>query len=448
MLHFKRCISLTQYISKPSHYCRYFTTAKQTSVQSDFDLTSGSISKIDPEINNVIESEKSRLKESILLSPTSNYASRPVLDTLQTVLQNKYSEGYPHARYYGGNQNVDNAEELTQERALKLFNLDPQQWKVNVQPLGSYNAIFEVLTALISPASRIMTPFNNQISFPKSAINKFFNILKYDQYTNLSDLANNYKPHLIISGNGIDSPYNKFDYKSISSISKSINAFHLCDISDIAGLIVTDLLPSPFQYSDVVVCTPFPSLRGPRGAAMIFYRPEFVSRIDGAVFPGHQGGPHNHAISAMATCLKMAMSDEFIGYQNRVLSNAKCMENILNNKGWKDMDIIGNNGHCVIVRGKNKECINGMCLYEIANDVNMEVFYDENMNEFRLSSNAMSTRGLGEKEFEKIIDFFDNVKVLSQNVANNGKDKCEKDINGLKSEIINFAKQFPVIGIE
>ncbi len=116
-----------------------------------------------------------------------------------------------------------------------------------------------------------MTPFNTQISSPKSAINKFFNLLKYD-HTNVSELADNYKPNLIISGNGMDAPYNTFDYKAIASIAKANNAFHLCDISDIAGLIAADLMTSPFEHADVVVCTPFPTLRGPRGAAMIFSR--------------------------------------------------------------------------------------------------------------------------------------------------------------------------------
>ena len=262
-------------IPRRTRTIRCFSTLKQisnTSVINDIKLTSTRMEINDIEIDNIIKFEKLREKESILLSPTSNYTSQCVLDTLQTVLQNKYSEGYPHARYYGGNENVDDAEELTQKRALQLFNLDENKWKVNVQPLGGYNAIFQVLTALISPFSKIMSPKNNKISQTGSGIDKYFNILKYDENT-LSDLVNNFLPNLIISGNGIDSSFNNYnDYQLINKISNDINCYHLCDISDIAGPIAANLVQSPFEFCDVVVCSPFATLRGPRGAAMIFYR--------------------------------------------------------------------------------------------------------------------------------------------------------------------------------
>ena len=253
---------------------RYFSTAQATvpSITDDLKLTSEQLHIIDPEINAMIEAEKQRQRESILLSPSSNYASRSVLDTLQTVLQNKYSEGYPRARYYGGNENVDDAEELTQARALKLFGLDASKWKANVQSLGGHNAIFSTLTAFIAPSSRIMTPFNNQISAKHSALRRFFNLLQYEQNT-LSELASNYKPNVIISGNGVDAPFHgQWDYEFIGKIAKSTECFHICDISDSAGLIAADLSPSPFEFADAVICSPFSTLRGPRGATMIFYR--------------------------------------------------------------------------------------------------------------------------------------------------------------------------------
>lgn len=435
----------------------FATTAKKvstpsTSVLADFKMTAGNMQQTDEEIYTMIETESCRQKESILLSPTSNYTSRSVLDTLQTVLQNKYSEGYPGARYYGGNENVDDAELLTQKRALQLFNLNESEWNVNVQPLGGYNALFQVLTALILPSSKIMTPSNNSISQKQSSINKFFNILKYDNNdideNKFKDLINNYSPNLIISGNGVDSSFNNFtlsDYKFIYKICHN-KCYHICDISDNAGLIATNLNESPFEFCDVVICSPFATLRGPRGSGMIFYRTELSSKIDSAVFPGHQGGPHNHTISAMATCLKMAKTNEFYEYQNRCIKNAEIMKNqlLLNNYKNIDVRLNSNNKTCIGIKGLNNMDI----IYDIANKVNMEIFYDKINNEFRISSNAMTTRGLDANDFNTVIDLFNNVNTLSINIKENGYDKCENDINSLKTEIGSFAKQFPLIGVD
>merc|ERR1719273_2883605 len=368
MLRFSGCTALRQLASRPS---RCLSTAQATSsaVADDLKLTAGSMESQDPEVFNMIEAEKVRERESILLSPACNYAPRSVLDTLQTVLQNKYSEGYPRARYYGGNENVDDAEELTQQRALALFHLDPAEWKCNVQPLGGYNALFEVFTALIAPSSRVMTPMHCAMSEDTSGVGRFFNVLKYDS-SSLDSLATNYKPHLIVSGNGVDAPFNngggQWDYASIGRVAKEVNAYHLCDISDSAGLVAANLAPSPFASADAVVCSPFSTLRGPRGAAMIFYRSAFASNVDGAVFPGHQGGPHNHAISAMATSLRMAQSEEFRGYQERVRDNAQAMEGALRERGFS---VLGNGGHCVAVRGlQNRDSFRG-----VADRVNMQM---------------------------------------------------------------------------
>ena len=249
-----------------------------------------------------------------------------------------------------------------------------------------------------------------------------------------SELMNNYLPNLIISGNGVDASFNNFtinDYKYIHKISKSLNCYHLCDISDSAGLIAANLCESPFEYADVVTCSPFATLRGPRGAAMIIYRSELSSKIDNAVFPGHQGGPHNHTISAMATSLKMAKTDEFVGYQSRCIQNAKIIEESLKYKYNKK---IIKNGTCVGIQAINDDMDN---LYDILNQVNINVFYDKMHNQFRISSNAMTTRGLDSNHFSKIIDLFDDTNNLSQKVKQNGLDKCQNDINALKTEIAN-----------
>jgi len=398
----------------------------------------------DPEIYELIEAEKVRQRESILLSPASNYASRSVLDTLQTVLQNKYSEGYPRARYYGGNENVDDAEELTQKRALQLFGLNDAEWKCNVQPQGSFNSILEVLTALTQPHAKIMTPAFHAVSEQKSAVNKFYNILKYDA-SNLSALAQNYTPQLILSGNGVDAAFdNCTDYALIAQVAKSVNAYHACDISDMAGLIAAKLMPSPFEHADVVLCSPFATLRGPRGAAIIFYRSGLSSKIDGAVFPGHQGGPHNHAISAMAAALKMAHTNEFVGYQTRVVENAQCMEDALRKKQYGGVEILSNGGHCLALRGLP----NAEGLQKLGKQVNMELFYDAQSTELRISSNAMTTRGLKTSDFQRVIDFFDQLKELSDKVQKNGTEKCQDSMKALKTEVATFAKEFPLVGVD
>merc|ERR1719499_16044 len=221
----------------------------------------------------------------------------------------------------------------------------------------------------------------------------------------------------------------------IQTVAKKVGAYHLCDISDSAGLIASELAPSPFDSADAVVCSPFATLRGPRGAAMIFYRSAFASNVDGAVFPGHQGGPHNHAISAMATSLKMAQSEEFKGYQQRVQENANTMESALKEKGWDNVHVLGNNGHCVGIRGmQNMDTFHG-----VADKVNIQMLHDTVNGEVRMSSNAMTTRGMDTEEFKSIIDRMDDIKALSDKVAQHGYDACNQDISALKRDIAGFA---------
>lgn len=417
-------------------------------ITDDQVMTSASMQALDPEVHGIIEASKVRARETVLLSPDANYASRSVLDTLQTVLQNKYSEGYPRARYYGGNENVDDAEELAQQRALELFNLDPSEWKVNVQPLGNFISLFEVLTALVPPKSRIMAPYRNTATSSTSGVARFFNLLRYDT-DSLDSLATNYQPSLIISGNGVDAAFCNGDgrwyYAKVADVAQSVNAFHACDISDVAGLIAAGLAPSPFEHCDAVICSPFASLRGPRGAAMIFSRSAIAGRVDGAVFPGHQGGPHNHAISAMATSLKMARTDEFAEYQRRAVRNAEAMYAALTKKVFLgDAVVVANGGHCVGVSGMRDADV--FC--DVAEQVNVGVLYDSDASGVRLSSNAMSTRGCDEKDFAMMVNQLEAVAGIAQNVKEFGHDKSASEIAALKTEIGEFAKQFPLVGVD
>jgi len=177
---------------------------------------------------------------------------------------------------------------------------------------------------------------------------------------------------------------------------------------------------------------------------MIFYKSAFASNVDGAVFPGHQGGPHNHAISAMATSLKMAQTAEFRGYQERVRQNAKAMESALREKGWDKVEVRGNGGHCVAVRGlQNMDTFRG-----VADRVNMQMLHDAVNGEVRVSSNAMTTRGMDAAQFGNVVDRMADVKALSEKAAQHGMDACGQDISALNTDIATFAKQFPLTGID
>lgn len=186
----------------------------------------------------------------------SRAAIRTATTAQRTLSRNPYSEGYLRARYYGGSENVDDAEELAQRRALERFKRGSAEWSVNLQPLGTFLSIFEALTALIAPKSRVMAPTLNTATSADSGVARFFHLLRFDECS-LAALADNYRPNLILSGNGVDAPFNnadgRWDYARVSQVAQEVGAYHVCDISDVAGLIAVGLVPS-------------------RGAAMIFSR--------------------------------------------------------------------------------------------------------------------------------------------------------------------------------
>lgn len=275
-------------------------------------------------------------------------------------LPDKYSEGYPGARYYGGNEHIDEAESLCQKRALETFRLDPSQWGVNVQPLSGSPANLYAYSAVLNTHDRIMgldLPHGGHLSHGYqtptkkiSMISKYFETLPYrlDESTGLIDydklesLAQLYRPRIIIAGT---SAYSRLiDYPRMRAIAQSIGAFLLSDMAHISGLVAGDVIPSPFPHSDLVTTTTHKSLRGPRGA-MIFFRKgvrsetkqgekvmyDLEDKINASVFPGHQGGPHNHTITALAVALHQAQSKAFKEYQKIVLANAKALAERLGN---------------------------------------------------------------------------------------------------------------------
>merc|ERR1712093_254088 len=302
--------------------------------QSHQDLMEKSLVETDPEIAEIMEKEVQRQRESILLIASENVTSRAVFDALGSPMFNKYSEGYPGARYYGGNQHIDEVELLCQKRALEAFHLDPEQWGVNVQCLSGSPANLQVYQAIMRPHDRLMgldLPHGGHLSHgyqtPSrkiSAVSTYFETFPYRvnletgiiDYDRLEENALMYRPKTIVAGT---SAYCRLiDYARMRQIADKVGAYLVVDMAHISGLIAAEVIPTPFKYADIVTTTTHKSLRGPRGA-MIFFRKgvrstdaksgksvlyDLEGPINFSVIPGHQGGPHNHTITALAVEFK------------------------------------------------------------------------------------------------------------------------------------------------
>lgn len=321
------------------------------------------MNETDPELWSIMENEKIRQRDSLVLIASENFTSKSVLDALGSVMSNKYSEGYPGARYYGGNENIDKAELLCQKRALDAFNLDPELWGVNVQSLSGSPANFQAYAAVLAPHDRIMgldLPHGGHLSHgfqtdtkKISCTSVFFETMPYRlnettgiiDYDRLEENAKLFRPKLVIAG---ASAYSRLiDYDRMRKICDHHNAYLLSDMAHVSGLVCAGVIPSPFDKSDIVTTTTHKSLRGPRGA-MIFYRKgvrsvnkkgektmyDLENKINFSVFPSMQGGPHNHTISALATALKQCNSPEYRAYQHQVVKNCKRFSEVLLSQGY------------------------------------------------------------------------------------------------------------------
>ncbi|MCL4406306.1 MAG: serine hydroxymethyltransferase [Patescibacteria group bacterium] len=283
----------------------------------------------------LVKKEERRQTRDVDLIASENYASDEVRELLGSVLVNKYSEGYPGKRYYPGNKYYDEIELLCEENALKAFHISPSKWHANVQPYSGSPANFAVYGALLEPGETILgmklaagghLTHGHKVSFS----GKFFRAVQYgvDEKTGLIDygeiarLARKHKPKIIVSG--ISAYPRKINFKRISEIAKSVGAYHMADISHIAGLVAAGLHPSPFPWSDVVTTTTHKTLAGPRGA-VIFCRRELVEEIDKAVFPGLQGGPHNNVTAAKCQMFYEAQQPGFKKYEEQIVKNARVL---------------------------------------------------------------------------------------------------------------------------
>ncbi len=410
---------------------------------SQKNLITGHLKEIDPLVDSIVADEIDRQRHSIVLIASENFTSTAVFEALGTPLSNKYSEGYPGARYYGGNEHIDRIELLCQQRALEAFHVTPDKWGVNVQTLSGSPANLQVYQAIMKPHERLMgldLPHGGHLSHGYqtdsrkiSAVSTYFETMPYRvdletgiiDYDMLEKTAVLFRPKVLVAGT---SAYCRLiDYKRMREIADKVGAYLVVDMAHISGLIAAEVIPSPFQYADIVTTTTHKSLRGPRGA-MIFFRRgvrsvnaktgkevlyDLENPINFSVFPGHQGGPHNHTIAALSVALKQAHTPEFKAYQEQVLKNAKALESEFKKFGYKLVSD-GTDSHMVLVSLRDKH-IDGARVETVCEKINIALNKNSIPGDksalvpggIRIGAPAMTTRGLDEEDFKKIVHYID-----------------------------------------
>lgn len=299
----------------------------------------------DKEIERLIKEEEAREKKAVNLIASENFASGDVLKALGSVFTNKYAEGYPGGRYYGGTAVADKLENLVRKRALKLFKLSPDAWSVNVQPYSGSPANLAVYLALVPPGEKIMgmsLAMGGHLTHGQrvSATGKIWRQVPYGvsakterlDYAEIMKTAKREKPKIIVTG--YTAYPRTIDFKKFRQIADRVGAILMVDMSHFAGLVAGGAYPTPFRYADVVMATTHKTLRGPRGA-MIFSKKEYAPMIDKAIFPGLQGGPHLNAIAAIGVALGEDAKPAFRRYAKQVIKNAKVLADELKKRGWR-----------------------------------------------------------------------------------------------------------------
>lgn len=372
------------------------------------------IAKEDPELVAAMENELKRQRDNIELIASENFVSPAVMDAMGTHLTNKYAEGYPGKRYYGGCVNVDVIENLARDRAKELFGCD----HVNVQPHSGSQANIAVYFAMLEPGDTILgmnLSHGGHLTHgsPVNLSGKYFNVIPYGvdemgfiDYEEFEKIAKECKPKMIVAG---ASAYARIiDFEKISKIAKEVGAYFMVDIAHIAGLVAAGVHPSPVPYADFVTTTTHKTLRGPRGG-MIMCKAEYAAQIDKAIFPGTQGGPLMHIIAAKAVCFKEALSDEYKEYIRQVVKNAKTLAQTLIDEG---LDIVsgGTDNHLMLVdlrkvniTGKDAEKL----LDEVRITCNKNTIPFDPQSPFvtsgiRLGTPAVTTRGMKEDDMKEI----------------------------------------------
>lgn len=401
------------------------------------------IRKIDPQIADVIEAEVNRQRNKIELIASENFVSNAVIEAMGTPLTNKYAEGYPGKRYYGGCEFVDVAEQLAIDRAKEIFGAE----HANVQPHSGAQANLAVFFAVLNPGDTVLSmnlAHGGHLSHgsPVNISGKYYNIVPYGvsedtyrvDYDEIRKIALECKPKLIVAG---ASAYPRIlDFKAFSDIAKEVGAYLMVDMAHIAGLVAAGLHPSPVPYADFVTSTTHKTLRGPRGG-LILCKEEHAKIIDKAIFPGIQGGPLMHIIAAKAVCFKEALSDEFKEYQNQIVKNAKALSGALIKNGF-DLVAGGTDNHLMLldlrsmpITGKQAEHM----LDEVGITANKNAIPFDPEKPFvtsgvRLGTPAVTSRGMKEENMAEIAELISlTLKEFDANkdgVASRVRALCDK----------------------
>ncbi|KZT70433.1 SHMT-domain-containing protein [Daedalea quercina L-15889] len=450
------------------------------------------LAEVDPEVKNIIDKETWRQFSGLELIASENLTSLAVMEANGSILTNKYSEGLPNARYYGGNEWIDELEVLCRKRALEAFHLDPAKWGVNVQPYSGSTANFAALTALLQPQDRLMglgLPDGGHLTHgyytakkKMTASSIYFQSFPYGldpttqliDYKQLASQAKIFKPQLIICG---ASAYPRdFDYAALRAVANEHGAFLMADIAHTSGLVAAGELADPFQYCDVVTTTTHKTLRGPR-AGLIFFKKDsdkakdLEKRVNDAVFPACQGGPHNNTIAGIATALKQACSPTWKAYAKQVIANAKTLGTELVGNGYK-LQTQGTDNHLVLwdlrplgLTGSKLEKLCDLVGITINKNAVSGDASAQTPGGIRLGTSALTSRNMLEADMKVVAGFLNRAVQLALVLQKEAGSKLLKDfvrvavteeegkegakgVKALRQEVQAFARRWPLPGVD
>lgn len=406
------------------------------------------LEQYDPQIFELLNQEKARQSGAIRLIPSENYVSKAVMQATGSCLTNKYAEGYPSKRYYEGQQVTDLIESLAIERAKKIFKAD----HANVQSYSGSVANVAAYASLLEPGDTIMglsLPYGGHLThgWKVSFTSKVYNSVQYEvdpdtgrfDFDKIRDLAKKHRPKLIISG--ATAYPRQIEFDKFGQIAKEVGAYHLSDIAHISGLVIAGIHISPVPYADIVSTTTHKTLRGPRGG-MLLCKSEHAKAVDFAVFPGLQGGPHMHTITAIAVALAEADTDEFVEYAKQIVKNAKKLAEKLLEYGF-NLVSGGTDNHLILIDLRNKNVM-GKQLARALDRAGIVSNYNTIPNDpakpfnpsgLRIGTPAVTTRGMKEDQMEEVAKA---MKTVVENIEN------ESVIEQVRKEMLLLCSHFPV----
>ncbi|KKP96224.1 MAG: Serine hydroxymethyltransferase [Candidatus Moranbacteria bacterium GW2011_GWE1_36_7] len=406
------------------------------------------LKKQDKQIFDAITGEMKRQQEGMELIASENYVSKAVLEALGSVFTNKYSEGYPGKRYYGGQQYTDVVESLAIERAKKLFGAE----HVNVQPHSGAPANMIAYNAILKPGDTVLgmdLSHGGHLTHghPLTLSAQIYNFVGYKtgkdgliDYKELEKMAIKHKPKLILAG--FSAYTRKIDYKKFAAIAKKVGAISMFDIAHIAGLVAGKAIENPVPYFDIVTTTTHKTLRGPRGG-MIMCKEQFAKAIDKSAFPGFQGGPHMNNIAAKAVAFGEALKPGFKTYTKQIIKNAKVLEKELTKRGYKIM-FGGTDYHMVLIDVMTSKEVTGKeaehALDEAGITVNKNMIPDDprspmDPSGIRVGVQAVTSRGMKEKEIKIIVQWIDAIITAHSD---------KKTLSEIKKDVTKFCKRYPI----